>query len=216
MSFYLILEKAKIHKVREVLWNPAEIKFYSFVADSLISLPGLDQLLSASNPGDQRSTIREMARFILDQWTSVEITNIRDGHIFKFGDTGKILYRSDSIPDSLDWLMLTIEIDEDVRSFGEDMGRILPDEQINSFAQNIINLATTSVAPQITAAFELTKILIKSVTYFLKKNENDQLGLIEQSFVREIHYPEGKRIVAGEEDQTGNMWYDYQIFGVEE
>ena len=92
MSFYLVFDKAQIHNNREFL-NTAEVKFYSFIADNNLVLPELDQLLSLNNPQEMRDDIRIVAKLILNKWESVTIQNIEAGHIFKFGDTGKILYR---------------------------------------------------------------------------------------------------------------------------
>jgi hypothetical protein len=214
MGFFLILDKAQIHKRHEFL-NTAEVKFYSFVNDGLLSLPGLDRVLKASDPQAERATIREMAKHVLNQWESVEVQNVQAGHIFRFGDTGRILYRSQGIPETIDWIMLAIEVDQDVRSLGEKIDQILPDDQVDSLAGNIMKLASIAASPQTAAAIALGKALIRGVTFFLKNDENDQLGLIEQSFIRQLHYPDGKRTGAGVQDLTGNMWYDYTVFGVE-
>jgi hypothetical protein len=213
--FTLILDRARIHKKFEWL-NPAEVQFYSFVADERLSLPELNQFTTAASPEEKRATIREAARSILNRWEGVEVRNVEAGHIFRFGDTGRILYRSQTIPQTLDWIMLVIENDDDVRKLGANIDQVLPDSQADSLAANIMTLASSAASPQTAAAIAVAKVLIRGVTFFLKNNENDQLGLVEQSFVRQLHYPDGKRTKAGVEDLTGNMWYDYTIFGTED
>jgi hypothetical protein len=216
MSFFtLILDRARIHKKFEWL-NTAEVKFYSFVTDGRLSLPDLDQVLTAADPQAKRVAVREMAKHVLDQWEGVEVRNVEAEHVFKFGDTGRILYRAQAIPQTLDWVMLVIEVDQDVRNLGDKIDQILPDKQADSLAANIMTLASVAASPQTAAAIAVAKVLIRSVTVFLKNNENDQLGLVEQSFVRQLHYPDGKRTKAGVQDLTGNMWYDYTIFGTDD
>jgi len=213
MSFYLILDRAKIHKKHEFL-NAAEVKFYSFVHDGQLSIPELDELSSISDPQEKRSSVREMAKLVLNKWEGVEVQNVMAGHIFQFGDTGRILYRAKDIPDALDWIMLVIENDKDVRTLGEQIDQVLPNSQIDSLSLNLMTILSVAATPQTAAAIAISKALIRGITFFMKNNENDQLGMVEQSFIRELHYPEGKRTAAGVQDLTGNMWYDYTIFGV--
>ncbi len=214
MSFYLILDRAQIQKKYEFL-GKAEAKFYSFVADSHFSMPVLDSLMDIKSVDEMRPKIADAAKAVLSKWEGVEVRNIRADHVFEFGDTGRKLHESDSIPDSLDWIMLVIELDRDVRELGNHIQDILPDSEIDSLAKNIIALASAATTPQVTAAIAITKFLAKGITHFMKKNKNDQLGLVEQSFIRELHYPNGKRTANEVTDLTGNMWYDYTIFGTE-
>lgn len=214
MNFFLILDRAQIHKKHEFL-NKAEVKFYSFVADGQFSMPELDQLLSTQNPEELRPMIKTAAQSIIGKWEGVEIQNVKAGHIFEFGDTGRILFRSQEIPDSIDWIMFVVEIDDDIRNLGSRIDEILPDEDIDSLANNIITIASSAATPQATAAIAISKMLVRGITSFMKSNKNDQLGVIEQSFIRGLHYPNGKRTAAGVSDLTGNMWYDYTIFGIQ-
>ncbi len=214
MSFYLLLYRARIYKKFETL-NAAEAKFYSFVADGMLSLPELEELLAAADPADKRELVRRMGEQVLGRWESVQVDHVEAGHTFRFGDTGKILYRAPTIPQSLDWVMLVIESDQDVRELGDRIGQVLPDARANSLVRDLKALASTAASPQAAAAVAVAKAVIAGVTTILKGNKNDQLGLIEQSFVRELHYPDGVRVSGDVQDLTGNMWYAYTLFGVE-
>lgn len=214
MSFYLILDKVQINKKHE-LFNTAEVNFWSFVNDGMMSLPSLDILLSTEDPASQRTKVKEMAKFVLNKWIGVKVQNVKAGHFFNFGDTGKILFQSEKIPEFLDWIFLAIEDDTDVRDLGSDIDKVLPDDQIDSLATSIITIAAASVNPQAAAAIAIAKALVRGITYFMKNDKNDQLGLVEQSFIKELHYPNGKRTSAGNTDLTRNMMYDYTIFGIE-
>lgn len=142
--------------------------------------------------------------------------NVRRNHIFQFGDTGRILHRSSKIPESLDWIMMVIEDDTDVRGLADNIDRILPDKKIDSVVNHITTLTASAGGPQAGAAVALAKFMIRGITALLKDNGDDQLGLIEQSFIRGLHYPSGKRTGVGVQDLTANMWYDYTIFGTGE
>ena len=78
-----------------------------------------------------------------------------------------------------------------------------------------MTIASVTASPQTAAAIIIVKSLVKGITFFMKKNKNDQLGLLEQSFIRELHYPNGRRTADGVQDLTKNMKYDYTIFGTQ-
>jgi len=212
-SCILRLEEVKIHKKFEPMpFDKAEVKFYSFVADESLSIPELDVLLTAADPDKVRAQIKDVSKAILDRWESVLVENVKKNHVFTFGDTGKVVYHSKTIPGRLDWLMLVVEIDRDIRNLGAHIDEILPDDRADSLTNSVVSLAGLASAPQVAAASAISKFLLRSVTSFMKDNENDQVGLIEQTFVRNLDFPSGR--LAGDEiqDLTGNMWYTYTLF----
>jgi len=212
-SCILRLEQAKIYKIYEPMpFDKGEIKFYSFVADENLSIPALDALLTAADPDEVRAQIKDVSRGILDLWESVLIEKVKKNHVFTFGNTGKVLYRSEAIPERLDWLMLVVEIDRDIRNLGAHIDEILPDDRADGLASSVVSLAGLTAAPQVAAAVAISKFLLRSVTAFMEKNENDQVGLIEQSFIRSLDYPNGRLVGDDIQDLTGNMWYDYTLF----
>ncbi|ERN41565.1 hypothetical protein KR51_00017830 [Rubidibacter lacunae KORDI 51-2] len=212
-SCILRLEKVKIHKKFEPLpFDKAEVKFYSFVADESLSIPELDVLLASTDPSTVRAQIKDVSKAILDRWESVLIENVKKNHVFTFGDTGKVIYRSTTIPESLDWLMLVVEIDRDIQNLSDRIDEILPEASADKLAENLAPLAELEALPQLDAARAISKFLLRSVTTFMKNNKNDQIGLIEQSFVRKFDYPDGRREGDEIQDLTGNMWYTYKLF----
>jgi hypothetical protein len=211
----LRLEEAKIHKKYEWL-NTAEVKFYSFAADQNLTLPELDRVMAAADPGNVREHIRAAAVEILQRWEGVTVCNVRKNHRFSFGDTGKVVYDAPSMPHRLDWLLLAVEIDRDIRSLASHIDAILPNDQVDTIAARLSAFIRANPgAAHIDAARALGKLLVRSVTYFMKKNENDQVGLVEQSFVREIDFPTGRRCADDVQDLTGNMWYTYTLLADE-
>jgi hypothetical protein len=148
---------------------------------------------------------------------SIEARHIGPGHVFDF-DTGKCLLQLDRIPDFLEWQMLVLESDQDIRDLAGMIKELLPDEKVDTLAASLLGLAGAVSAPGAAtkAAITLTKFLFNGVTRVLMNNENDQIGLVSQSFVRPLHFPKGTRTSALVDDLTRNMWYDYTIFGTED
>lgn len=215
MNFFALgLEKATIYANRE--WGKAEVKFWSFVADQQFSLPQADDILSASKKEEKRTIVRELIPSFLTRWEGITIGHIPDRHTFVFGDTGRILYRAKKIPLTLDWIMFVIEDDTDIRTLGEQLGTFFTDEKVDTIAAAITTLAGLTATPAVAAGIVLAKELIRGVSFVLKKNENDQLGVVEESFIRPRDYPTGTRHGVGVADLSGNMWYDYFIYGIEE
>ncbi len=211
-SRILRLEKARIHKKYDPL-NKAEVKFYTFAADQNLSLPELEILLGTKDPAEVRENIKAAAKAILNRWERVTVRNVPKNHIFTFGDTGRIVYDAPAIPDRLDWLMLVLEVDRDIRNLGERVDEILPKIEADSLAEKMTGFVTKNAsAPHLDIAVALGKLLLQSITFFMKKNKNDQTGIVEQSFFRDLDFPGGTRHGKEVQNLTGNMWYTYTLF----
>ena len=216
MGFFALgLEKVTIYNNRE-WFNSAEVRFHSFVVDRQLSLLKAQDLLDARTASQRRKIVRTLAVNVLGLWQTVEVTDIPDRHTFTFGDTGRILYRSAEIPNSLDWFMVAIDDDSNIRRLGQRLGKYLTDQRADNMANAIVTLIGASMGPATAAGIVLGKELIGGISYLLKGNRDDQLGVIEQSFIRPLHYPSGTRHGVGVQDLSGNMWYDYFIYGTDE
>jgi hypothetical protein len=212
--FALGLEKAMIYSTHR-WFHTATVKFWSFVADQQFSLPQADDLRRATTDDARRSIVRDQISAALSRWESVEISHIPDRHTFQFGDTGRILYQAASIPMTLDWVMFVIDDKRDVRKLGTDLGAYFTDEKVGTVATAIIEVLGYAVNPAVAAGILLAKEVMKGITYFMKNDEDDQLAVVEQSFIRPRDYPTGKKHGVGVQDLSGNMWYDYFIYGME-
>lgn len=221
MSFFALgLEKISIYNNSEGflgLFNKAEVKIYSFVmADKQLNLPDAQKLLNSTSQEEKRKLTKQLAESVMGYWESITIEGIRDRHTIDFGDTGKIVYRSNKIPNSLDWFMLVIESDQDIRDFGTNLSEYLTNDRVDKITNAIVTAASTTLSPAAAAGVVLGKELLSAITFMMKKNKDDQLGVIEQSFIRPLHYPKGTRHGIGIKDVTGNMYYDYFIHGTDE
>ncbi len=215
MSFFaLSLEKVTIYNNREWL-SSAEVRFHSFVADRQLSLPQAQGLMNSDTVEERREIVKSLAVSVLGLWETINIENIPDRHTFTFGDTGRIVFRSTEIPISLDWFLLAVESDKDIRELGTRMDEFLTNERIDKVANSIATVASATITPAAAAGIVLGKELLSAITFLLKGNKDDQLGVIEQSFIRPLHYPNGTRHGVGVQDLSGNMWYNYSIYGTD-
>ena len=214
MAFFALgLERVTIYSNRE-WFSSAEVRFHSFVSHEQLSLPGAQALLDANTSQQRRTVVQGLAKDVIGLWETVNVENIPDRHTFEFGDTGRVLYRSNIIPISLDWFMLVIDDDSDIRNIGERLDSFLTNDRVDSIANAIISLAGAGGNPAAAAGIVLGKQLLKGISFVLKGNSDDQIGVVEQSFIRPLHYPNGSRHGIGVQDLTGNMWYDYFIYGL--
>lgn len=99
------------------------------------------------------------------------------------GPGGIALYRTSDgkIPAFLDYRILVMELDEDVRKAGELLDAVRQDEQFKQFRTSLLAAAAVAAPPAalITAATDFTLNLLARL---LKANRDDQLLLVSGSF----------------------------------
>lgn len=217
MSFFTLgLEKVKIYNNREWLTS-AEFKFYSFVSDERLEIDGIDDFLNhKDNESKRKEILDSVIKKNIDTWKTIEISDVPDRHTFLFGDTGKILYKTDYIPDFLDWFLVAVESDQDIRNLGSTISNNIIDNKFSEISSKIFELVGSAATPQINAGIYIANEVCKTFSSILKNNKDDLAGLIDQSFIRIKHYPQGSRHKEQVQDVTGNMWYDYFIYGLDE
>ena len=76
-----------------------------------------------------------------------------------------------------------------------------------------INHPSVSVSPAYSAGIEVAKFVAQIGATRLMKKGDRQLGAVNVSFIRPEHYPQGVRESHDVHDMTGNMFFDYTIFG---
>lgn len=217
MSFFTLgLEKVKIYNNREWLTS-AEFKFYSFVSDERLEIDGIDDFLNhKDNESKRKEILDSVIKKNIDTWKTIEISDVPDRHTFLFGDTGKILYKTDYIPDFLDWFLVAVESDQDIRNLGSTISNNIIDNKFSEISSKIFELVGSAATPQINAGIYIANEVCKTFSSILKNNKDDLAGLIDQSFIRIKHYAQGSRHKEQVQDVTGNMWYDYFIYGLDE
>ncbi len=212
--FALGIEKMQIVSNREWIGN-AEVKFWSFASDEKIQLPVADDF--ADKPlEEQRETVKSAADAVVGMWEGIEVDGIEDGHTIRWGDTGVILFQRDYIPMMMNWTMFALEKDRDIREMGSVVREHLTDDKVDSIVGSIMTIAGSSASPASAAALTLGKHVMQAVTGSMMSNQDDQLAVIQQSFIRPRHYPTGTRQGVGVQSMKGNAWYDYFIYGMSE
>lgn len=215
----LDLHRAKVHKIMEPLpFDKGEMKFYSFVAvDTVLSLPLLDQLLGKTDTNQIMEGLRPAIREVADQvWESHTIRRVRKHHSFNFGDTGRALINavSETPPTQIDWILLLVEIDNDLRDATRRAGESVEENELQKVAEGLALLAGTGFGATAAAAFSISVVLIKHVAKIMQENNNDQVGYIEQSFLLGDDFNIGRgnrREATSVSDLTNNMFYDYTL-----
>lgn len=109
--------------------------------------------------------------------------DIHDKEALHLGPAGLTIYRNpqDNIPRFLDYRILVMESDQEIRQAGEVLSEIRSNDQFKAVRDNLIAMAATvqPTAALITAATDLVVGLIAQI---LKMNQDDQIIYIVGSF----------------------------------
>ena len=114
------------------------------------------------------------------------------------------------------WQLVVIGSKEKIRTQAQMLDDVFKDHTFDSFLSNILIVLSTSINPAITAGIEIGKYLTSFILNQYAKKQDDQLGIVYQSWNKQEHYKHGKRFKDGVPDLTKNMIYDYSMFGFEE
>lgn len=220
--FYLRLNRIKIFNNREGLffkklrWDNAEVSILSFVnTDKGSDFPDLSELQRTTDLKKQKEIINAATEYVTQSLVLRRIDKIKDFHEFTFGDTGVSVYSSKEIPNEIQWLLYLIESDEDVRDRGKLIEKVVGHKDYDNVVMQIGTLFGLAVNPVFTASAMIAKFVLQILGEELQKNKDDLIGYSVQSLFREPDFPHGIRNKNDVKDLTGNMFYDYSIFGVE-
>lgn len=209
--FYVRINKVKILNNREML-GKGEIQLMSFVTKGESDFPMLEDFFNTNNRMAKRKFVKQAIEKVVNSRILMPIQKFKDNQEIFFGDTGYIVYQSETIPEELNWMFLAIELDQKTRTNAELISLLLADNTISDVVDSIANIAGVE-NPIINAITKLTTIIAKAVTEIFKNDRDDQAGLFLASFIRKEDYPFGKRDKKNVPDLTANMLIDYTIFG---
>jgi len=221
--FYLRLNRIKILDNREgffmknLKWDNAEVSILSFVAaDKGMQFPDLSDLQRTTDLQKQKEIVKEAVKHVTQSLVLRRIDKIKDFHEFTFGDTGVTVFQSETIPEEFKWFLYLIESDEDIRDAGKLIERIVKHPEYDNVVTQIGVLAGLAVAnPTFAAAAIVTKFVFQVIGQEMQKNKDDLIGYSVQSLIRKADYPHCVRNKDNVKDLTGNMYYDYSLFGFE-
>ncbi|GGF04806.1 hypothetical protein GCM10011383_14930 [Hymenobacter cavernae] len=100
------------------------------------------------------------------------------------GPAGITLYRTETdgkVPGFLDYRILIMEVDEDIRKVGEMLDEVRQDKQFESFKQSLLAV-TTFTAPQIALIGAAADLTLNLVAKIFKGKKDRQLYLLQGSF----------------------------------
>lgn len=157
-DFYFRLEAVKILKNRELF--KGEVRFVSLVSTDLV--PKEDQ------------TIKVETQLF---------ENVQDGSFLDLG-RGKLLYHSKKLPNFLNWSLLIIEDDEDIRKTGKVIQNILKSKSFTSIEDGLKLLLQSQ--PQALVAEKMLKSAAELIAGVLVENKNDQIGLLDTTFIHKL------------------------------
>ncbi len=220
--FYFRLNKIKIKNNREprkfLLFGPsnAEVKIYSFFTTGDVVLPEIDEILTTDNKKQRTELFQKVMDGIVNSKVFTEVKNVKDNSEMTFGDSGSLVYKSQEIPDELNWTLVVMESDKDIRDFGGRVDQVVRGKEFQKYAADLLLIAGTIVNPAYGAAVGLTKYFCHYMIDRMKKNKDDLIGLTSMSLNRQEHYPHGERKVNDVWDLSNNMQIDYSMFGFDE
>ena len=194
----------------------ASVKFLSFVTPSAQNMPDLDEWIHENDSAAKQSALTTLVGNTLAARALTEVDQVRDNVPVSFGDTGLILYEAEDIPEAFTWTFLAIRSERDLREAAADVDEILRDPGFGGFSQNLLSLiqiGTSTINPAYAAGIEVAKFAAQVGARRLMNKGDRELGAVTVSFIRPEHYPAGVRESHDVHDMTGNMFFDYTIFG---
>lgn len=208
--FYLRINKVKILNNREML-GKGEIQLMSFVTKGESDFPMLRDFFNTNQTVIKRDSVIQAIEKVVSSRIMMPIQKFKDNQEIFFGDSGYIVYRSEEIPEDLNWIFLAIELDQRTRSNAELISQLVTEKNVTNIVDSLAGVANieTPVAYAIT---KLTTFIAKAIIEIFKSDRDDQAGLFLTSFIKREHYPFGKRDKKNVPDLTSNMLIDYTIF----
>lgn len=209
--FYLRLNKIRIFNNYRLLGS-SDLQLMSFVTMGEADFPMLNEFYRTSDAAVKKELVAQAVNKVLSSRIMPQIQRIKDNQVIYFGDTGYNVFVNDTIPQDLNWMLLAIKSNQQLVDNATLAGEILTEQNLNSLVATIAMLSGVA-SPVAAAVSTLTLLVAQSVLKVCTNAKDHQLGLLLTSFVRQEHYPNGKRDVQDVPDATGNMKVDYTIFG---
>jgi len=194
----------------------AKVKFLSFVTRSDQSVPDLDEWMQNNDAKAKKATLETLVSDVISTRGLTEVDRVRDNVPVDFGDTGLILYEAEEIPEAFTWTFLAVRSSRDLREAARDVNEILREPGFGAFSKDmlgVVQAGSALVNPAYAAGIEVAKFVAQTSARRLMNKGDRELGAVVVSFIRPEHYPQGIRESHDVHDMTGNMFFDYTIFG---
>jgi hypothetical protein len=194
----------------------AQVKFLSFITPSGQTTPDLDEWMRNNDSAAKKSSLEALVDDTLSTRVLTEVDRVQDNIPVSFGDTGLILYEAEEIPEAFTWTFVAVRSSRDLREAAGEVDDVLRAPGFSTFSRSLLGLikaGSTLANPAYAAGIEVAKFVAEVGARRLMKKGDRQLGAVTVSFIRSEHYPQGIRECRDVHDMTGNMFFDYTIFG---
>ncbi len=214
---YFTVRLNRIRVEDNMEWGAAEVKILSFVTAGNDSLPALKGYLETNSDKEKKAIIKVVANDLVSLRDFFEVHHVRDDSILTFGsaDAGISVYTTNKIPLDLNWSLVLIERDANVREVGERLQSIINTDEFDSFSSDLIGLIGGTASPELAIAFKIGKYIAGQAGKIVANNKDDQIGLFATSLNRFQNYVNGERKRDNVRGVNGNIFIDYTIFGTE-
>ncbi len=193
----------------------AKVRIISFVTTDNMLLPDMTDFMNTNDNALRKELLKTSVKQVVGSRVLTEIDNVRDNHVMYFGDTGYVLFHSQTIPEYFDWQFVVYESDKSIRETADMIDDIMNDDEFDVFSNNLLMLIAKEKNPAYAASVAIGKFATKVTLKVASKNQDDMIGIIYMSLNRWEHYPFGERKRDNVPDLTNNMMVDYSIFGFE-
>lgn len=214
---YFTVRLNRIRIADNMEWGAAEVKILSFITAGNDSLPILDGYLKTNSDEEKKAIIKDAAKDLISFREFIEVYHVRDDSILTFGsaDAGISVFTANKIPLDINWSLVLIERDTDVREVGKRLQSIINSPEFDTFTSNLIGIIGSTASPELTIAFKLGKYIAGQAGKIVANNKDDQVGLFATSLNRFQHYVTGERKRDNVRGVNGNIFVDYTVFGTE-
>jgi hypothetical protein len=196
----------------------ADVKFLSFVTPANIELPEMDTFVHATDAVARSAALAQAAEKVIASRDITLVSRVTDNAVLTFGDTGYVLYRSETVPDSFSWTFLAVKSNQSFRDAGEQLNQVVNNRDFGNFSEGLLALLTSAAGaanPAYAAGIAVAKFAAQVAAQNLSHAGDKELGLVYMSLDRVEHYPHGERKVDNVTDLTNNMTFDYSVFAFE-
>jgi hypothetical protein len=209
--FYLRLNKLRIYS-NGALLGMSEVQLMSFVTLGETDFPMINEFFRTTDVIQKKELVSQAVARVVSSRVLPEIQRVKDNQLIFFGDTGYNVFVADTIPESINWMLLAVKSNQQTIDNTTLLSQILTEQNLTKLV-GTIGLLASAASPVTAAVSALTTLVAESVLHLCANTKDRQLGLLLTSFTRQEHYPYGKRDMQNVPDATGNMKVDYTIFG---
>ncbi|MFT3754272.1 MAG: hypothetical protein QM800_15830 [Paludibacter sp.] len=106
--FYLRLNKLRIYS-NGALLGMCELQLMSFVTLGEADFPMINEFFRTTDIALKRELVSQAVARVVSSRVMPQIQRVKDNQLIFFGDTGYNVFVSDTIPESINWMLLAVK-----------------------------------------------------------------------------------------------------------